>query len=107
MKTPSNKQCLTPPLIMLLGATLAGAQNVPPASNAPVVELSPFVVNEETDQGYYASQTLAGGRLRQDIKNIGSSIQVVTPPPTRGCIGSGPTHPLSIVPAYRNSVWRI
>src|SRR6185369_12294223 len=27
---------------------------------------------------YYASQTLAGGRLRQDIKDLGSSIQVVT-----------------------------
>src|SRR5687767_8118233 len=42
------------------------------------VELSPFVVQENTDQGYYASQTLAGGRLRQDIKDLGTSIQVVT-----------------------------
>ena len=42
------------------------------------IELSPFVVQENSDQGYYASQTLAGGRLRQDIKDIGSSIQVVT-----------------------------
>ncbi|MDO8545469.1 MAG: TonB-dependent receptor [Opitutaceae bacterium] len=44
----------------------------------PPLELSPFVVDEKTDQGYYASQTLAGGRMRQDLKDIGSSIQVVT-----------------------------
>ncbi|MGH8588881.1 MAG: hypothetical protein ACREXX_05945 [Gammaproteobacteria bacterium] len=44
----------------------------------PAVELSPFFVEEATEQGYYASQTLAGGRLRQDIKDIGASIQVVT-----------------------------
>jgi len=47
-------------------------------SSDPAVKLSPFIVAEETDQGYYASQTLAGGRMRQDIKDIGSSIQVVT-----------------------------
>lgn len=48
------------------------------AAAQPVVELSPFVVTEDTNQGYYASQTLAGGRTRQDIKDIGSSIQVIT-----------------------------
>src|SRR4051812_4944893 len=42
------------------------------------VELSPFVVQENTNQGYYASQTLAGGRMRQDIRDLGSSIQVIT-----------------------------
>ncbi|MBI5768560.1 MAG: hypothetical protein HZA93_12245 [Verrucomicrobia bacterium] len=41
------------------------------------VALSPFVV-ESSDQGYYASQTLGGGRLKQEIKDLGSSIQVVT-----------------------------
>lgn len=44
----------------------------------PAVELSPFVVEENANQGYYASQTLAGGRLRQDIKDLGTSIQVIT-----------------------------
>ncbi len=42
------------------------------------VKLSPFVVEEEQEQGYYASQTLAGGRVRQDLKDTGTSIQVVT-----------------------------
>ncbi len=50
----------------------------PKGEHVKAVEMSPFLVEENTEQGYYASQTLAGGRLRQDIKDIGSSIQVVT-----------------------------
>ncbi len=42
------------------------------------MELSPFLVEDPADQGYYASQTLAGGRLRQELKHTGSAIQVVT-----------------------------
>ena len=78
MKTSSNKLRAGSFVFLLLAVSLTGAENTPPPNPAPIVELSPFLVNEETDQGYYASQTLAGGRLRQDIKNIGSSIQVVT-----------------------------
>lgn len=48
------------------------------SSTEPPIELSPFLVQEDTDQGYYASQTLAGGRMKQSIKDLGSSIQVVT-----------------------------
>ena len=44
-----------------------------------VYDLSPFVVEEDENMGYYASQTLSGGRLRQELKNTGSSIQVITP----------------------------
>ncbi len=43
-----------------------------------VFELSPFVVDASEDMGYYASQSLAGGRLSTDIINTGSSIEVVT-----------------------------
>ncbi|MEX0321305.1 MAG: TonB-dependent receptor plug domain-containing protein [Puniceicoccaceae bacterium] len=43
-----------------------------------VFELSPFVVDASDDMGYYASQSLAGGRLSTDIINTGSSIEVVT-----------------------------
>src|SRR5688572_11968987 len=67
--------------MLVLGAAPSGrAQATSPEQQVlgDPVELSPFVVDELKDQGYYASQTLAGGRLRQDIKDIGSSIQVVT-----------------------------
>lgn len=43
-----------------------------------IYEISPFVIEDDTDIGYLASQTMAGGRLRTDLRNVGSSIQVVT-----------------------------
>jgi outer membrane receptor protein involved in Fe transport len=43
-----------------------------------VYELSPFVVETDQDEGYQASATLAGTRVRTDLKDIASSISVVT-----------------------------
>lgn len=63
---------------------LLRAQTAPPppserrVATAETIELSPFIVETQSSQGYYASQTLAGGRLRQDLKDLGTSIQVVT-----------------------------
>src|SRR5687767_2426536 len=74
--------------LMLFAGAILGVSSPADGQVAPVapptvptgeaVELSPFVVQENTDQGYYASQTLAGGRLRQDLKDTGTSIQVIT-----------------------------
>ncbi len=59
-------------------------------AEAPVV-LSPFVVNDSEDKGTYrASSTLAGTRVRTNLKDVASSISVVTEqflqdvPPVRG-----------------------
>ena len=81
MKThPTHPAFLTP--IVLFGcAPFAMAQAVSDEQRTmpeATIELSPFLVQENSDQGYYASQTLAGGRLRQDIKDLGTSIQVIT-----------------------------
>ncbi len=43
-----------------------------------IFELSPFEVSGEKDQGYRASSTLAGTRIRTDLKDIGSAISVYT-----------------------------
>lgn len=43
-----------------------------------VVELSRFIVTAEEDEGYRARNTLAGTRLRTDLKDLASSISVVT-----------------------------
>lgn len=48
------------------------------ADGEEVFELSPFQIDGSQDQGYYSSQTLAGGRLNTDLKNIATSVQVVT-----------------------------
>ncbi len=81
MKLPPASSVVFTPLVLLGWAPLCLAQAVDDEKKQQLeesVELSPFVVKEQANQGYYASQTLAGGRLRQDIKDLGSSIQVVT-----------------------------
>ena len=42
------------------------------------VELSPFLVVGEEDQGYKANSTLAGTRLRTDLRDVAASLSVVT-----------------------------
>ncbi len=62
------------------------AQIAPPAGDPPdkdaadkeVLELSRFVVTSSEDDGYRATSTLAGTRLKTDLKDIASSISVVT-----------------------------
>lgn len=38
----------------------------------------PFQVNAGTEQGYLATQTLSGTRLKTDLKDIGSALTVFT-----------------------------
>ncbi len=79
MKHATFNPVLSAP-VFFLGSNLLALAGEPERklpADVPV-ELSPFLVEENTDQGYYSSQTLAGGRLRQDIKDLGTSIQVVT-----------------------------
>src|SRR2546429_318795 len=66
------------------------AQTTPPANRAASdaekdktekdgsIELSPFVVNEERDTGYAATDSLAGTRLRTPLKDIAASVSVIT-----------------------------
>jgi outer membrane receptor for ferric coprogen and ferric-rhodotorulic acid len=48
------------------------------AAEADVVVLSPFVVSATEDTGYGATSTLAGTRVRTELKDVASSISVVT-----------------------------
>jgi hypothetical protein len=54
----------------------AAAPAAPPEDE--VLQLSPFEVNADEDTGYAATQTLAGTRIRTDLKDVGSAITVVT-----------------------------
>ncbi len=67
-----------------LASTLA-AQTASPDSSSPngseqeeTVVLSPFEVSSTRDTGYAATETLAGTRIRTDLKDVGSAIGVVT-----------------------------
>lgn len=81
MKIPCVKFVVYTPILALAGVPLGFAQvseEEKKQLSEEAIALSPFLVLEKPDQGYYASQTLAGGRLRQDIRDLGTSIQVVT-----------------------------
>ena len=70
--------------LCLLVAPYLHAQTVPnsnvPASEAEdAIILSPFIVDASADEnGYRANSTLAGTRVRTDLKDIASAISVVT-----------------------------
>ncbi len=75
-------------LLLLLAASVPGsgtyAQTAPsptaiPSVKEEVLELSRFVVtNGSDDDDYLAKSTLAGTRLRTDLKDVGSALSVVT-----------------------------
>jgi hypothetical protein len=64
---PKSRRALCMSVATLRSATFAAAQatdETPKGVDAEdVLNLSPFVVDAETDEGYAATQTLAGGPL--------------------------------------------
>lgn len=75
--------------LLPLGALPLHAQTTPaPASPSTptqnreteeeVYQLSPFVVETSKDVGYMASSSLAGTRLRTELKDIGAAVSVLT-----------------------------
>lgn len=59
------------------GQTKAAAKPEPAAAE-DAIELSPFVVDASTDVGYQASATLAGSRLKTELKDVAASVSVLT-----------------------------
>src|SRR5688572_20453488 len=57
---------------------LALSQTPPAAPQEPATVLSPFEVRPEDDTGYLATTAQSGTRLRTDLKDIASSISVIT-----------------------------
>jgi outer membrane receptor protein involved in Fe transport len=49
-----------------------------PVADENVFELSPFTVQTDASVGYQATATLAGTRVRTDLKDLASSISVIT-----------------------------
>lgn len=59
----------------LIGASVALAQD---QERDEVFELSPFSVDAADSAGYQATSTLAGTRIKTNLKDLGASISVVT-----------------------------
>lgn len=60
-------------------ASASATTSASASTDDQTIELSPFVVSSsEGKEGYMAETTLAGSRVRTDLKDIGSAINVVT-----------------------------
>jgi len=85
MKLPSLRIKSVTVLALLGASSVFGQTAAPPAASgrpaAPeeeIVELSPFIVNPEDDDGYQAGNTLAGSRLNTDLNDTSASISFLT-----------------------------
>jgi hypothetical protein len=71
-------------LLATMTALVVPAAAQTPAPAAPtemdeeILQLSPFEVTAEQDTGYVATETLAGTRIRTDLRDVGSAISVIT-----------------------------
>lgn len=60
-------------------ATEPAAPTAAPDEEEEIITLSVFEVAAEEDTGYQATETLAGTRIRTNLRDVGSAISVVTP----------------------------
>lgn len=63
--------------VLAIASPLAFSQTEE-AADDDIFELSPFTVEGEQTDGYRATSTLAGTRIRTDLRDVGSAISVVT-----------------------------
>jgi hypothetical protein len=84
MKTTIKPWLIAPAMIIAGGLFAQSAPSPTPATDTPstlkkedVLVLSPFTVTSDGDVGYQATSTLAGTRLRTDLRDVGSSISIV------------------------------
>ncbi len=77
MKTNYIKLWRFLPYLLISPLGLYGQSAAEEIDDENVVELSPFEVTGDNDVGYQATSTLAGTRLRTDLRDIGSSISIV------------------------------
>jgi outer membrane receptor protein involved in Fe transport len=66
-----------PPVLALTALVPLWGQNSNEGEEE-LVELNPFVVETNSNVGYQATHTLGGTRIRTQLEDIGSSIQVIT-----------------------------
>ncbi len=71
---------LSPAALLAQPAPTETPSAVPAAANAEeeIVVLSPFEVSAAADTGYIATDSLAGTRIRSELRDIASAISVVT-----------------------------
>ena len=63
---------------LLAAMALTGGQVANAQEDEEIFDLSPFTVDATEDTGYTATSTLAGTRVRTDLKDLGAAISVYT-----------------------------
>ena len=76
----SKVSTLTSALCLLAAHSLCAQTTTAPKleTDNDIIVLSPFQVEDTADQGYAAKATLAGTRIRTELKDVGSATSVVT-----------------------------
>jgi len=65
-------------LAMLVSSSTSGQSTATTDDEEDVFDLSPFVVDASDSNGYLASSTLAGTRIKSDLRDVGASVSVIT-----------------------------
>jgi outer membrane receptor for ferric coprogen and ferric-rhodotorulic acid len=63
---------------MTIAAAAAQSVSSPTTAEEEAVQLSPFVITDQADKGYLAKETLAGMRIKTDLKDAAAAIDVLT-----------------------------
>lgn len=66
-------------MLPLVAAAQTAPARLPQDAIEQTINLSPFVVSADSIDGYTASQTLSGTRLRTDARDIGAAMTILTP----------------------------
>lgn len=75
LASPGGAQTVSPPPATS-SSSAAGPASA--AGSGEVITLNPFVIEAESETGWIATQSLAGSRLRTDLRNIAAPIEVLT-----------------------------
>ena len=81
LPTPPHNPRLTVATLAAIAFTFplfCPGQGITPDDTDGVIELSPFSVDASDESGYVATSTLAGTRIKTNLKDLGSSISVIT-----------------------------
>lgn len=81
MKFPSLHLFIVPLVALSCAASAQTTANAPDSPPAPdeTVQLSPFEVHADKDEGYQASETLSGTRLKTKVEDTGVAETIITP----------------------------
>jgi hypothetical protein len=77
----------------------SGANVRPAASASETITLSPFTVSTDKDNGYAATETLAGTRMRTNLRDVGASLTILTPEFLQDLAATNPQEALIYTPS--------